>query len=109
MKQYDYIFAGAGLSSLMTVYKMVLSHKFQDKTILLIDFDDKKNNDRTWCFWDRPNHFWHKVVSKSWSTAVFANKSTNKDLDIKPYLYHMIRGIDFYKHVFELINQQKNI
>jgi lycopene beta-cyclase len=32
----------------MTVYT---SGKFADKSILLIDSDSKKKNDRTWCFW----------------------------------------------------------
>jgi lycopene beta-cyclase len=31
---------------------MILSKKLVDKTILLIDSDAKKMNDRTWCFWD---------------------------------------------------------
>jgi lycopene beta-cyclase len=41
MKQYDYIFTGAGLSALMTVYKMVVSGKFQNKRILLLDENAK--------------------------------------------------------------------
>ena len=52
VKHYNYIFTGSGLSALMTVYEMILSNKFKDKTILLIDADAKKTNDRTWCFWE---------------------------------------------------------
>ena len=33
MKHYNYIFTGAGLAALMTVYEMILSGKFKDKTI----------------------------------------------------------------------------
>ena len=51
IKHFDYIFTGTGLASLMTIYKMVLSGKFTDKTMLLLDQDLKKTNDRTWCFW----------------------------------------------------------
>ncbi len=109
MKHYNYIFAGAGLASLMTVYKMILSEKFQDKTILLIDSDAKKTNDRTWCFWEKPNHQWENVVSKKWKTAFFANENQSRNLDLKPYEYNMIRGLDFYNLVFDLIAKQKNI
>ena len=109
MKHYNYIFAGAGLSALMTVYKMILSEKFQDKTILLIDSDTKKTNDRTWCFWEKPNHQWENVVSKKWKTAFFANENQSRNLDLKPYQYNMIRGLDFYNLVFDLITKQKNI
>ena len=45
MKHYNYIFTGSGLSALMTVYEMVLSRKFEDKTILLIDENSKKTGD----------------------------------------------------------------
>jgi lycopene beta-cyclase len=109
MKHYDYIFAGAGLSALMTVYKMILSKKFQDKSMLLIDVDAKKTNDRTWCFWEKPDHDFEKIVSKKWNSALFANKNFSRDLDLKPYQYNMIRGLDFYNLVFELIEKQENI
>ncbi len=109
MKHYNYIFSGAGLSALMTIYKMILSEKFQEKTILLIDFDAKKNNDRTWCFWDKPNHQWENIVSKKWKTAFFANENQSRNLDLKPYEYNMIRSLDFYKLVVDLIAKQKNI
>ena len=109
MKHYNYIFAGAGLASLMTVYKMILSEKFQDKSILLIDSDVKKSNDRTWCFWEKPNHQWKNVVSKKWKTAFFANENQSRNLDLKPYEYNMIRSLDLYNLVFDLIAKQKNI
>jgi lycopene beta-cyclase len=73
MKHYHYIFTGSGLSALMTVYEMVLSGKFENKSILLIDEDSKKSNDRTWCFWDENNLF-EEIVAKKWSTAIFAYK-----------------------------------
>ncbi len=49
-QHYDYIFTGAGLAALMTVYKMILSGNFNGKSILLLDENPKKTNDRTWCF-----------------------------------------------------------
>ena len=93
----------------MTVYKMILSEKFQDKSILLIDSDVKKSNDRTWCFWEKPNHQWKNVVSKKWKTAFFANENQSRNLDLKPYEYNMIRSLDLYNLVFDLIAKQKNI
>jgi lycopene beta-cyclase len=74
MKHFDYIFTGAGLSSLMTVYKMALSGKFKDKTILLIDENAKKTNDRTWCFWEESNGTWETIIHKKWDSALFADK-----------------------------------
>lgn len=108
-KHYNYIFAGAGLSALMTVYEMIVSNKFQNKTMLLLDTDAKKTNDRTWCFWEKEHGEFDTIVSKKWKTALFANESFRRDLDFHPYQYKMIQGIDFYNQVFNLIESNKNI
>ncbi|GGA66935.1 lycopene cyclase [Flavobacterium palustre] len=109
MKHYHYIFTGTGLAALMTVYKMVSSEKFKDKTILLLDENPKKTNDRTWCFWEKENAIWDSIVSKKWDSALFANENFNRNLEIQPYQYKMIQGLDFYNLVFELLIKQKNI
>lgn len=109
MKHYDYIFTGTGLAALMTVYKMVLSGKFKDKTILLLDENPKKNNDRTWCFWQEGLTIWEESISKKWDSALFANENFKRDLDLRPYQYNMIQGLDFYKQVFECILKETNI
>lgn len=109
MKQYDYIFTGAGLSALMTVYKMVLSGKFQNKRILLLDENAKQTNDRTWCFWAENKSIWEPAISKKWDSALFANADFQRNLALKPYQYNKIQGLDFYNQVWELISQQDNI
>lgn len=108
MKHYHYIFTGAGLSALMTVYEMVLSGKFKDKSILLIDENSKKTNDRTWCFWD-DNGLYDDLASAKWNTAWFKNESFERQLNLNPYQYKMVKGLDFYNHVFEIIAKEKNI
>ena len=108
MKHYHYIFTGSGLSALMTVYEMVLSGKFEDKTILLIDSDSKKTNDRTWCFWDDSNLF-DEIISMKWNSALFADASFKRELNLEPYQYKMIKGLDFYKLVFDVISKKDNV
>ena len=92
----------------MTVYEMVLSGKFVDQTILLIDENPKKTNDRTWCFWDEKKRF-PELISKKWDEALFANKHFQRKLQLHPYQYKMLRGLDFYNLVFDVISQHKNI
>lgn len=106
---FDYIFTGTGLASLMTIYKMILSGKFSDKSILLLDQDVKKINDRTWCFWEKEESIWNSVVSKKWDLAFFANENFRRDLDLKPYSYNKINGLDFYNFVFEVTSKHPNI
>ncbi|CAM3641443.1 lycopene cyclase family protein [Flavobacterium chungbukense] len=109
IKHFDYIFTGSGLAALMTVYKMIVSGKLTDKSILLLDQDLKKINDRTWCFWEKEESVWKAIVSKKWDTARFANESFKRSLTLKPYKYNQIRGIDFYDFVFEAISKHSNI
>lgn len=109
IKHFNYIFTGTGLSSLMTVYKMVLSGRFADQSILLLDENQKKTNDRTWCFWAKEETMWDSIISKKWNSALFANEDFKRDLDLKPYQYNQIRGIDFYNFVFSEISEHPNI
>lgn len=109
IKHFDYIFTGTGLAALMTVYKMVLSGNFADKSILLLDENRKKTNDRTWCFWEKEESVWNSVISKKWDLALFANENFKRDLALKPYQYNQIRGLDFYNFVFDKLSKQSNI
>lgn len=109
MKHYHYIFAGSGLASLMTVYRMATSGAFSDKSILLIDPDTKQANDRTWCFWQKGRSAWESIVYRKWDTAVFANENFSADLDFEGYRYNMIRGIDFYTFVLSELKKHPNI
>jgi lycopene beta-cyclase len=109
IKHFNYIFTGSGLSALMTVYKMVLSGKFTNRSILLLDQDVKKTNDRTWCFWTKEETSWDSVISKKWNSALFADENFKRDLALKPYQYNQIRGLDFYNFVFEELSKHSNI
>jgi lycopene beta-cyclase len=108
MKHYHYIFTGSGLAALMTVYEMILSEKFNDKTILLLDENPKKTNDRTWCFWEENNAFADLAHTK-WNAAWFKNEVFERKLELQPYRYQMIQGLGFYNLVFDLISKQSNI
>jgi lycopene beta-cyclase len=109
MKHYNYIFAGSGLSALMTVYKMVKSDKFSDKAILLLDVNPKKTNDRTWCFWEEKNETWDKIVTKKWDLALYANPNQSVEIDLSPNKYNQIRSVDFYNFVLDEICKHDNI
>ena len=69
--QYDYIFLGAGCSSLSIIMRMINSTSFVDKKILIIDKESKTKNDRTWCFWERENGFFESIVFRKWDHLFF--------------------------------------
>jgi len=108
-KQYDYIITGAGAAGLSLLVRMIISGKFSDKKILLVDKEPKTRNDRTWCFWDTGKNLFEAVIYKSWQHLWFHGKDFSKLFDISPYRYNMIRGIDFYNYCFDIIRLQPNI
>jgi lycopene beta-cyclase len=87
---------------------MIESGKFANKKILLIDNDPKNTNDRTWCFWQRERSLFEDIVRKKWNHLWFHHKGFSKLLDIDPYDYKMIRGIDFYEYCLRSIASQRN-
>ncbi|HYM94668.1 MAG TPA: lycopene cyclase family protein [Chitinophagaceae bacterium] len=99
---------GAGCAGLSLAVHMIHSGKFSDKKILIIDKEKKNKNDRTWCFWEKQNDLFESIVFKKWKHLWFHTEKRSRLLDLFPYEYKMIRGIDFYNYCFSLIKQQKN-
>jgi len=107
--QYDYIIAGAGCAGLSLAMHLVQSGKFTDKKILIIDKDDKKTNDRTWCFWETGAGLFEEIVYRRWPQAWFHGKDFSRLLTLAPYEYKLIRGIDFYDHCLAVLHRTPGI
>lgn len=105
-EKYDFIFAGAGLSGLSLAYKIKKHPELKSARILLIDPSKKQSNDRTWCFWSEEEDYFDSLVFRKWENILFASHSFEKQYDIRPYQYKMIRGIDFYQHVIPFLESQ---
>ncbi|WP_290707944.1 lycopene cyclase family protein [Flavihumibacter sp. CACIAM 22H1] len=107
--EYDYVFAGAGAATMSLLVRMILSGQFKESTFLVVDKDQKQNNDRTWCFWEKEAGLFEKLVHKSWDQLWFHGPGFSKKYPIKPYRYKMIRGIDFYNFCLDFLKQQSNV
>lgn len=88
---------------------MALSGKFREHRILLLDRSDKTANDRTWCFWEEREGLFEPIVHRSWSRAWFHDHDYSRLLDLAPYRYKMIRGVDFYRHAFSILKEHPYI
>ncbi|MEQ1676719.1 MAG: lycopene cyclase family protein [Chitinophagaceae bacterium] len=106
---YDFIFLGAGCASLSLLLRMIRSGQFNDKKILLIDKAPKTTNDRTWCFWENKKGFFEEVVYRRWDNISFLSPAFSSAMNIAPYQYKMVRGIDFYNYCFAEIAKHSNI
>ncbi len=89
--------------------RMIDSQKFNNKNILLVDKELKNKNDRTWCFWEKHSGYFEDIVYKKWDELLFKADDISLALNIPPYQYKMIRGIDFYNYCFSKIRLQPNI
>ena len=106
---YDYAILGAGAAGLTLAVKMLKAGLLQDKTLVIIEKDDKKSNDRTWCFWEKNEGPFESIVSKKWDNFLFYNDNEPLELTLSPYQYKLIHGKDFYDHCIDLLKQQTNI
>lgn len=107
MKTFDYIIAGAGASGL-TLAHLLLGHE-DNKSVLIIEKDDKSANDRTWSFWEKEKNPFEELVYKKWSKAMVKGKSFAKTYDLAPYQYKMIKGKDFYDHLIPMIKSSERV
>lgn len=87
---------------------MIISGKFTDKRILLIDKDSKNKNDRTWSFWETKPGLFEEIVYRRWRKTWFHSKDFSRLLELAPYEYKMIRGTDFYNYCLEIISKHPN-
>jgi len=108
-KSYDYIVCGGGASGLLLLLGMSEDSFFQNSKILLIEKQSQKSNDRTWCFWETNPGPLEEIVTYRWDTALFKHQQWHKKLLLDPYQYKMIRGIDFYNYVHNILQKHPNV
>lgn len=109
MPDYDYIIIGAGASGLLLADAIGKDAFFTDEKVLLLDKSNKTQNDRTWCFWEKDVGEFDSVSSKTWPNIQFAGQEMDKSINIAPYSYKMLRGLDFYNEYLKRITAYKNI
>lgn len=107
-ERYDYIIAGAGAAGLSLAYHLVRAG-LSNKRVLLVDREPKTQNDRTWCFWEIGEGPFEPLVFRRWPQVWFHGEGISRPLDIAPYRYKMIRGIDFYTFMDHWLHTQPQI
>ncbi len=107
--EYDYIITGGGCAGLSLAVRLQLSSQLRDKKILILDRERKTRNDRTWCFWEQKPDLFEPVVYRQWNRLFFHGEDFSEQLDISPYAYKMIRGIDFYNYCYQRLESSKNV
>ena len=100
--QYDYIILGGGLAGLSLAYQLIHS-PLGDRSILIVEPDDKSRNDRTFCFWSDRSSPFDALIHRSWDQIRFIDEHDQRTIDLGAYRYNMIRSVDFYRHTREVL------
>jgi len=95
LKTYDYIIAGAGAAGLSLAYYMAQT-TLKSRSVLLLDMDAKRSNDRTWCFWAPGATAHDDIVCHKWKNLYFNGDQWQRGGELGALSYQMIRGADFY-------------
>lgn len=106
---YDYIISGAGAAGLSLAYRFCSQDFFKNKKILIADKSLKNENDRTWCFWTKNPTLFDGIITNKWENIWFYSETFSKNIALEPYSYQMLKGIDFYRFVFEKIEKNPNV
>ncbi len=103
---YDYAFIGMGCANSLILLELDRAGLLAQKPILVYEPEQKKGNDRTFCFWLEPNVLkdagLEQLVSHSWS-KVKCNEETPQLLAGKRYYY--LRAEALYAHTAALLAQ----
>lgn len=96
-KDYDYIIAGSGLAGLSLLYHVLQHDVLKTKKILVVDPMKKKDNDRTWCFWEKQQGPFESIVCHQWKTLRFFSHDVEREFEMENYRYKMIQSGDLYQ------------
>lgn len=108
MRDYEFVLAGGGMAGLSLAYHLLFS-PLQERSILIIDLEEKRKNDRTWCFWDTTPTPYHSIVHKRWTHFRIDSEEYSERFSLEPYDYRMIRGEDFYRFVYDALEAAPNV
>jgi len=107
--QADIIICGGGLAGLSLASRLA-EPGYEHLKVIIIDKSSKTENDRTWSFWAKKDQSrYASIYQKSWPKIAFYSDEAVVISDTAPYTYNTIRGIDFYSHSLEIIEQAAHI
>lgn len=108
-KHFDIIICGGGAAGLLLAHGLINNDAFDHLSIALIEKEQKNQNDRTWCFWEEGKGTWDHLVNSRWDNAIFKSHQYNATFPLAPYQYKMIEGINFYNHLYPLLEKAPNL
>lgn len=109
MKEYDFIFAGAGCASLSLVYYL-LESPLRESKILLIDPEINKTPSKTWCYWaESPLDIHPDHAIRFWQKLALTSPQHQHHYSFSKLKYFHLESTDFYNALWEKIKSNPQI
>lgn len=102
---YDYAIIGMGAAGLNLAMTMMQEPWLAEKSVLIIDREDPKEPDKTWCYWELGEGIWDELLYYSWSKTKFISSDLTRARDLGKYKYKMLRSAELYKHCMAAIEK----
>lgn len=103
IEEVDYLIVGGGAAGLSLAYHMAQEPRLAGKTVLLLEAEAHKANDRTWRYWAAGSTPFGPVESHRWARLAVRTPGFERVLDLAPYHYRLVRAGDFYAHVAQTL------
>ena len=100
---------GAGAAGLSLAMRLVQHPGLAGRSILIVDRSAKTTDDRTWCYWETGQGFFEDIVFARWNKLWVRHPKGEVALDMGPYTYKMIRGLDLYNYCKTKLNAWSNV
>jgi lycopene beta-cyclase len=105
-KQVDFLFAGGGAAATILLMSMERHGLLAGKSWVVVEPSPKTSNDKTFCFWGKPDELpaaaCSHLISKQWG-FVRVNNADSESLS--PQYYHHVSSLDLYNELRRLIDR----
>ena len=109
MQQLDFIILGGGASGLQLAYRLSRHTAFANASILILESNNHKGNDRTWCYWETGDGEWDDLLQNQWNKVQFKSKNIDKIIDLGNASYKMLRSKPYYDYLHQSLAKNKSI
>ena len=103
---FDIVFAGFGASSCLLIHSLHKKDLLSGKSILILDPQEKKTNDKTFCFWAKSTDTiiqdYQDLINHKWDKVAFNNM---KAKSVAPLNYHHISCEKLYDATRKILHQ----
>lgn len=105
---HNFTIVGAGASGLWLAYALLENGLLENNTLCIVESDQAKENDRTWCYWASQALAPQAMVSKEWQW-IRHGQEKKEVVTLAPYRYFHVRSADFYAQMKATLKNCKSI